>query len=157
LVPRAYPRPRRRTSRKTLGGSVTPSTREFISFVVAGSVAAGGPIDPTLLAPPGLKCPDLKANCLGKDQPVTNGRLHPWKSVFWAVIMLFGVAYLVAREPAQSFDMVITNGRIIDGTGSPWYMGDIGIRSGKIAAIGNLSAAPRARTIDARRMVVAPG
>ncbi len=52
---------------------------------------------------------------------------------------------------------VITNGRIIDGTGSPWYMGDIGIRSGKIAAIGNLSAARRARTIDARRMVVAPG
>src|SRR5207244_12899420 len=36
-------------------------------------------------------------------------------------------------------------------------MGDIGIRSGKIAAIGNLSAARRARTIDARRMVVAPG
>src|SRR5438552_16456304 len=88
---------------------------------------------------------------------MTNGRLHPWKSVLGAVIMLFGVAPLVAREPAQSFDIVITNGRIIDGTGSPWYMGDIGIRSGKIAAIGNLSAARRARTIDARRMVVAPG
>ena len=88
---------------------------------------------------------------------MTNGRLHPWKSGFWAVIMLFGVAHLEAREPAQSFDIVITNGRIIDGTGSPWYMGDIGIRSGKIAAIGNLSAARRARTIDARRMVVAPG
>ena len=88
---------------------------------------------------------------------MTKGRLHPWKSGFWAVIMLFGVAHLEAREAAQSFDIVITNGRIIDGTGSPWYMGDIGIRSGKIAAIGNLSAAPRARTIDARRMVVAPG
>ncbi len=88
---------------------------------------------------------------------MTNGRLHPWKCGFWAVIMLFGVAHFEAREPAQSFDMVITNGRIIDGTGSPWYMGDIGIRSGKIAAIGNLSAARRARTIDARRMVVAPG
>ncbi len=88
---------------------------------------------------------------------MTNARLHPWKSGFWAVIMLFGVAHLEARELAQSFDMVITNGRIIDGTGSPWYMGDIGIRSGKIAAIGNLSAARRARTIDARRMVVAPG
>ncbi len=88
---------------------------------------------------------------------MTNGRLHPWKSGFWAVIMLFGVAHLEAREPAQSFDIVITNGRIIDGTGSPWYMGDIGIRSGRIAAIGNLSAARRGRTIDARRMVVAPG
>ncbi|MFZ1942097.1 MAG: hypothetical protein WAU43_00680, partial [Acidobacteriaceae bacterium] len=47
------------------------------------------------------------------------------------------------------FDIVITHGHIIDGTGSPWYSGDIGIRDGKIAAIGNLSAVARERTIDA--------
>src|SRR5437879_5771931 len=88
---------------------------------------------------------------------MTNGRLHPWKSVLGAVIMLFGVAPLVAREPAQSFDIVITNGRIIDGTGSPWYSGDIGIRGGKIAEIGNLAASTRTRTIDAHGRVVAPG
>src|SRR3984957_19393543 len=58
---------------------------------------------------------------------------------------------------AQSFDIVIGNGHIIDGTGSPWYSGDIGIRDGKIAAIGNLAAAPRGRTIDAGGKVVAPG
>src|SRR3954467_7486494 len=57
----------------------------------------------------------------------------------------------------KSFDLVITNGHIIDGTGSPWYSGDLGIRDGKIAAIGNLSAAPRSRTIDAAGKVVAPG
>jgi dihydroorotase/N-acyl-D-amino-acid deacylase len=73
------------------------------------------------------------------------------------VVLLFSFVPTEAREPAQSFDIVITNGRIIDGTGSPWYSGDIGIRNGKIVFIGNLSAAPRARTIDARRMVVAPG
>ncbi len=56
-----------------------------------------------------------------------------------------------------SFDLVITNGHIIDGTGSPWYSGDIGIRDGRIAAIGNLSAAARKRTIDAKGKVVAPG
>src|SRR3989475_8535974 len=88
---------------------------------------------------------------------MTNGKLQQWKSVFLSVILLFGLAPIDAREPAPSFDIVITNGRIIDGTGSPWYSGDIGIRSGKIAAIGNLSAARRARTIDARRMVVATG
>ncbi len=55
------------------------------------------------------------------------------------------------------FDLVITNGHIIDGTGSPWYSGDVGIREGRIAAIGVLSAAARARTIDAKGMVVAPG
>ena len=63
---------------------------------------------------------------------------------------------LVAQTPTP-FDTVITNGHIIDGTGSPWYSGDIGIRDGKVAAIGNLSAAPRKRTIDAGGKVVAPG
>ncbi|MFZ0286309.1 MAG: hypothetical protein WAL32_13855, partial [Terriglobales bacterium] len=56
-----------------------------------------------------------------------------------------------------AFDVAITNGHIIDGTGSPWYSGDIGIRDGKIAAIGNLSEAARSRTIDAQGKVVAPG
>ncbi len=62
---------------------------------------------------------------------------------------------LTAQTPA--FDLVITNGHIIDGTGSPWYSGDLGIRDGKIAAIGNLSSASRNRTIDAGGKVVAPG
>ena len=88
---------------------------------------------------------------------MTNGSLQRWKSVFLSVVLLFGLAPIDARDPAPSFDIVITNGRIIDGTGSPWYSGDIGIRNGKIAFIGNLNAAPRARTIDARGMVVAPG
>ncbi len=88
---------------------------------------------------------------------MTNGMLQQWKSAFLSMILLFGVAPLEAREPAQSFDIVIINGHIIDGTGSPWYSGDIGIRAGKIASIGNLSAVPRSRTIDARGKVVAPG
>jgi N-acyl-D-aspartate/D-glutamate deacylase len=88
---------------------------------------------------------------------MTNNGLQRWKSVFLSVVLLFAAAPFEAREPVPLFDIVITNGRIIDGTGSPWYSGDIGIRSGKIAFIGNLSGAPRARTIDARRMVVAPG
>ena len=79
------------------------------------------------------------------------------KSVFLSAILLFGIAPLQAQEPAKSFDIVITNSQIIDGTGSPWYSGDVGIRGGKIAAIGNLSAAARSRTIDAGGKVVAPG
>src|ERR1039458_7599704 len=62
--------------------------------------------------------------------------------------------FLLAANP---YDVVIQNGRIIDGTGSPWYSGDIGIRQGRIAAIGNLTHALAKRTIDARGMVVAPG
>ncbi len=73
--------------------------------------------------------------------------------VFLASLLLASLA--PAQAPA--FDLVITNGHIIDGTGSPWYSGDVGIRAGKIAAIGNLSASPRKTTIDAAGKVVAPG
>jgi len=65
-------------------------------------------------------------------------------------------AATLAQSP-QQFDIVITNGHIIDGTGSPWYAGDIGIRNGLIAAIGRLAGANVKQTIDAHGMVVAPG
>ncbi len=74
------------------------------------------------------------------------------------LLLLFLPALAAAGgETAPGFDLVITHGRIIDGTGSPWYSGDIGIRNGRIAAIGNLERQPRARTVDARGHVVAPG
>ncbi len=72
-----------------------------------------------------------------------------------SIALLFAAAQLPAQSP--SFDLVITNGHIIDGTGSPWYSGDVGIRDGKIAAIGNLADSARKRTIDAAGKVVAPG
>jgi len=77
------------------------------------------------------------------------------RTVLPAAIFLLLSSLALAQAPA--FDIVITNGRIIDGTGSPWYSGDLGIRDGKIAAIGNLAEAPRKRTIDAAGKVVAPG
>lgn len=72
-------------------------------------------------------------------------------------ITILATASLAAQSSPGEFDLVITNGHIIDGTGSPWYSGDVGIRDGKIAAIGNLSAATRKKTIDAGGKVVAPG
>ena len=63
----------------------------------------------------------------------------------------------IAQAANERFDLVIVHGRIIDGTGSPWQSGDLGIRDGRIAAIGNLEKAARARTIDAHGEVVAPG
>jgi dihydroorotase/N-acyl-D-amino-acid deacylase len=64
---------------------------------------------------------------------------------------------LASADEAAAFDIVIANGHVIDGTGSPWYSADIGIRGGRVAAIGTLAGAARARTIDAKGMVVAPG
>ena len=52
-----------------------------------------------------------------------------------AVLIL--AAYPSVALRAQSFDLLIRNGRIVDGTGSPWYAGDVGIRDGRIAAIGD--------------------
>jgi dihydroorotase/N-acyl-D-amino-acid deacylase len=62
-----------------------------------------------------------------------------------------------SRASEAPFDLVIANGRIIDGTGSPWYSADVGVRDGRIAAIGNLSKAQTKRRIDAAGFVVAPG
>ena len=73
------------------------------------------------------------------------------------VILFVLLALSVSVCAAQSFDLVIINGHIIDGTGSPWYSGDVGIRNGRIAAIGNLSESARKKTIDAHGKAVAPG
>jgi dihydroorotase/N-acyl-D-amino-acid deacylase len=69
--------------------------------------------------------------------------------------LLFPILLMAAA--VQPYDLVIRNGHVVDGTGSPWYAADIGIRAGRIAAIGNLSGSPARRTLDARGMVVAPG
>jgi dihydroorotase/N-acyl-D-amino-acid deacylase len=82
------------------------------------------------------------------------------------VLAICGAVFCAGVAPAQNgaggsdapqFDVVIVHGHIIDGTGSPWYSGDVGIRNGRIAAIGNLERAPRKQTIDAHGDVVAPG
>jgi N-acyl-D-aspartate/D-glutamate deacylase len=69
-----------------------------------------------------------------------------------------GQSFRAAALPVVlPFDVVIENGRIIDGTGSPWYAADVGIRAGRIAAIGRLADAKAAKRIDARGLIVAPG
>lgn len=55
------------------------------------------------------------------------------------------------------FDVVIRNGRVMDGSGNPWLRADIGIRGDRIAAVGRLDAATATRVIDAGDRVVAPG
>jgi N-acyl-D-amino-acid deacylase len=80
----------------------------------------------------------------------------PWKAAILTLLFLL-IILPVRAALSAAFDIVITNGQIIDGSGSPWHSGDIGIREGKITAIGNLTAAPRTRTIDAHGLVVAPG
>lgn len=53
-------------------------------------------------------------------------------------------------------DLILRNGRIVDGTGNPWFAGDVGIRDGRIAAVGRLDQEAR-EVVDVRRQVIAPG
>ena len=62
-----------------------------------------------------------------------------------------------STETNSPFDVIITGGRVVDGTGTPWFRADIGLRDGHIAAIGQLADAEAATKIDAIGLVVAPG
>ena len=73
---------------------------------------------------------------------------------------LLAILSLVASTAAaqtRQFDVVIRNGRILDGTGNPWYRADVGITGDRITAIGDLSTASAPRVIDARDQFVTPG
>jgi len=65
--------------------------------------------------------------------------------------------FAASTTAAPRYDVIIKNGRIIDGTGNPWFAGDVGIRGDRIAAIGKLDASQARRVIDATGLVVAPG
>jgi dihydroorotase/N-acyl-D-amino-acid deacylase len=66
-------------------------------------------------------------------------------------------AFSAQAAPPPAYDIVIRNGHVIDGTGSPWYAADIAIKDGRIAAIGRLGNVDARQVIDAHGMVVTPG
>ncbi len=74
--------------------------------------------------------------------------------VFTVVAVLFCHSP-IAAEP--KLEILIKNGRVVDGSGAPWYLADVGIRAGKIARIGRIEASEAERVIDANGLVVAPG
>jgi N-acyl-D-aspartate/D-glutamate deacylase len=61
----------------------------------------------------------------------------------------------VAAEPA--YDLLITNGRVVDGTGNPWFVGDVAITKDRIVAVGRVPEGKAKRVIAAKGLVVAPG
>src|SRR5213593_2747106 len=87
------------------------------------------------------------------------GMRTPSRVVFPVVLAVSALATIavVAQRPATRFDVLITNGRIVDGTGGPWFVGDVAVAGDRIAAIGSLAGAQAAATIDATNLAVAPG
>jgi dihydroorotase/N-acyl-D-amino-acid deacylase len=66
------------------------------------------------------------------------------------------LAWAAAAAPPP-YDLIIEHGRVIDGTGAPWYSADVGVRAGRVAAIGKLDHAAAKQRIDAAGLIVAPG
>ena len=66
-------------------------------------------------------------------------------------------AHAQQHMEAAGPDIVIHGGRIIDGTGNPWYVGDVAITDGRIVALGKIPGGIAKRVIEANGMVVAPG
>jgi N-acyl-D-amino-acid deacylase len=75
------------------------------------------------------------------------------------ILLLFSAAALLSHgsDPDIAYDLIIRGSRIVDGSGSPWYVADIGIRDGKIVKIGKLKQQSAGRLIEAKGLIVAPG
>jgi N-acyl-D-aspartate/D-glutamate deacylase len=73
------------------------------------------------------------------------------------VALTLAVPLPITRSQEAPYDLILRGGQIVDGTGNPWFLGDVGIRGGKIVAVGRLPAGKSQREIDAAGLVVAPG
>ena len=63
----------------------------------------------------------------------------------------------VGSALSQDFDVLIRGGKLVDGTGNPWRMADVGIRTGRIVEVGELKDRKAVKTLDASGLIVAPG
>lgn len=79
------------------------------------------------------------------------------------IALMLAAAFLIPQGTprsfarTESFDLIITNGRVVDGSGNPWFYGDVAIKGDRIVQVGHVSESASGRRIDARGMVVAPG
>jgi N-acyl-D-aspartate/D-glutamate deacylase len=72
-------------------------------------------------------------------------------------ILAVALAFASAQGADPAYDVVIRNGRVVDGTGNPWYFGDVAVKGDRIVAVGRVPEGSAKRTIDATGLVVAPG
>src|SRR5437867_11026 len=80
-------------------------------------------------------------------------------SLMQLVVLLLtaGTAVPASREDDSLYDLLVRRGKIGDGTGNPWFFGDVAVNGDRIAAVGHLPDATARREIDAGGLVVSPG
>ncbi|MEK6322542.1 MAG: D-aminoacylase [Acidobacteriota bacterium] len=84
--------------------------------------------------------------------------IRPASYVVILLLVLPALAHKHHAQPAApEFDLIIIRGRIVDGTGNPWFEADLAVKDGRIASIGHIAADRAARRIDAGGLIVAPG
>jgi N-acyl-D-amino-acid deacylase len=76
---------------------------------------------------------------------------------FIVIAVFLMAAAAAAQPPAQTFDLLIRNGRVLDGTGNPWFPADVAVRDGRIVAVRRMPEATATRVIDAAGKYVVPG
>ncbi len=74
-----------------------------------------------------------------------------------ALVLAVALQTLPLEAQVEAYDLIIMNGRIVDGTGNPWFYGDVAIRGNRIVKVGRISFGRAVRRIDARGLIVAPG
>jgi N-acyl-D-aspartate/D-glutamate deacylase len=77
--------------------------------------------------------------------------------LFHLAALGLGVAAAAASAADAPYDLVVRNGRVVDGSGNPWFFGDVAVRGDRVVAVGRVPPGPARREIDARGLVVAPG
>src|SRR5438046_3911215 len=80
------------------------------------------------------------------------------KKLISVFLLIVGICLRsLSNAQAPAYDFLITNAHIVDGTGAPWFVGDIGIRGDRVAAMGDLHGATANRHLDATGLVASPG
>ncbi|MFC2157171.1 amidohydrolase family protein [Acidobacteriota bacterium] len=75
-----------------------------------------------------------------------------------AFMIFFSLTFTLSGQAEKNFDILFINGKIIDGAGNPWFYGDVGIKDGRIAAVGDLkNKAGANQVIDIRGKIITPG
>jgi N-acyl-D-amino-acid deacylase len=74
-----------------------------------------------------------------------------------AIALLFSVSVLPSLAQVDAYDLIIMNGRIVDGSGNPWFTGNVAINGDRIVKVGHVAFSRAKRRIDARGLIVAPG